>query len=340
MRFLARFRERRLDGKFNAFTRNCADFTRKVINSYFPGAAKKDLINDFGVTTPKAVARSVSRYAGGRPERQFNIVKFSQVHGPIWRSSDNRNFTEKALVSKKYFVPALTFYPPIFVGFAAAYLTTGRFSVHNTYKKYAGAEIGRLNLKQRDLQMSGDKSAAAKLTLAEIAREKDAERLARLGDEDTWFRYRSYFEPILKRAIRDGYFVDMNEVESFFKHLEFQSRPSLDADGHLVLKVDNYGMERTLGVTRSNIMSPESDKELAYKLIVAKINADLKAAEKDRSSLPEFLENWDLLGRLRGEQSTDAERLATLRIRGPFLRSTPPKNVGRTLQKAFVLATQ
>ena len=28
-------------------TRNCADFTRRVINAYFPGATGPDYINDF-----------------------------------------------------------------------------------------------------------------------------------------------------------------------------------------------------------------------------------------------------------------------------------------------------
>ncbi len=340
LQFLARFRERPVDGEFKAFTRNCADFTKKVINSYFPGAAKKDFINDFGITTPKAVARSVSRYATKRPDRQFNIVKYSQIHGPIWRSSDNRNFTEKALVSKKYLVPSLTFYPPIFVGFAAAYLTTGRFSVAGTYKKYAGPEMARLNFQESTLKKSKDRSSAAKLTLAEIAKKKEAERLTLLGDRRTWMLYRSYFDPIVKRAIRDGYFRDMKEVKSFFRDLELQSEPAKDEDGGLILKVDNYGMERTLGLTRSNIMDSRSDRELAFKLVIAKIYADLNAKDKDRSSLIDFRENWHLLGQLAAELSSNPERLATLKGRGPFLKSPPPRDLGRSLQKAFIAVTQ
>ena len=43
---------------FNGMTRNCADFAKHVIDTYFPHAAHRDAINDFGMTSPKAVARS------------------------------------------------------------------------------------------------------------------------------------------------------------------------------------------------------------------------------------------------------------------------------------------
>ncbi len=46
---------------FNGITRNCADFTKHVIDTYFPHAAHRDSINDFGMTSPKAVARSFAR---------------------------------------------------------------------------------------------------------------------------------------------------------------------------------------------------------------------------------------------------------------------------------------
>ncbi len=340
IKFLERFRERPVDGKFKAFTRNCADFTKKVINSYFPGAAKKDYINDFGITTPKAIAKSVTRYASKRPQREFNIVKYSQIHGPIWRSYDNRNFTEKALVSKKYLVPALYFYPPIYVGFASAYLLTGRFSVSRTYKKYAGPEIARLNLEESALKKAKSRTPEIKLSLSEIAKKKEAERLALMGDKRTWELYKSYLDPILNRAISDGYFKDMNEVKSFFRDLELESTPALDADGGIVLHVNNYGQQRTLGITRANIMSPESDRELAYKLVIAKVYADIHAKAKDRSSLGEFRENWRLLGELATELSSHPERLAIDKDRGRFLQEQPKRNMKRSVQKAFIAVTQ
>src|SRR5579864_2891537 len=46
---------------FNGVTQNCATFTRHIINTYYPHAARADYLNDFGLITPKAIARSLDR---------------------------------------------------------------------------------------------------------------------------------------------------------------------------------------------------------------------------------------------------------------------------------------
>ena len=40
-------------------------------------------INDFGITTPKAIARSFKNYATKRPNLLFHIEKYSQIDGTI-----------------------------------------------------------------------------------------------------------------------------------------------------------------------------------------------------------------------------------------------------------------
>ena len=52
---------------YNGFTRNCADFARLVVNSYFPGAARADHLNDFWMTSPKAISKSFTHYAVKHP---------------------------------------------------------------------------------------------------------------------------------------------------------------------------------------------------------------------------------------------------------------------------------
>ena len=73
---------------FNGVTRNCANFTRRVINGYFPGATGADYINDFGMTSPKAIARSFTRYANAirmRISGFFTSRKFpAQSSGARW----------------------------------------------------------------------------------------------------------------------------------------------------------------------------------------------------------------------------------------------------------------
>ena len=64
---------------------------------------------------------------------------------------------------------------------------------------------------------------------------------------------------MLESAITSSLFQDQKEVTTFFKDLEIQSEPAFDAVGALILKVRYYGGERTLEITRNNILSTNSD---------------------------------------------------------------------------------
>ncbi len=121
---------------FNGVTRNCADFTRHVINTYFPHATSPDYINDFGITSPKAIARSFTHYALRHPETHFRVLHFAQVPGTIKRSSEPRDGTEQLYHSKKLLVPMIIFAEHELPVVAASYLLTGRFNPR--------ARIGRI----------------------------------------------------------------------------------------------------------------------------------------------------------------------------------------------------
>lgn len=325
-------------GKFNIFTRNCADFTRRVINRYFHGAAQRDFINDFGITTPKALARSLTGYASDRPERLFNITKYSQVTGSIWRSYDNRNCTEMGFASKKYLIPSLIFEPPLLAILTGAYFTTGRFDIHQTYKEHATPQIARLNMDKRLLENSKHMHRASATTLNEIIEKKENERLSIFGNKQTWNEYKASFAPLLKSAITQGLFQDQKEVKTFFRDLELQSEPAFDTNGAVILKVNYYGKERALGITRNNILSADSDTELAYKLMLAKIYVDLNAPEKNRNSLEEFKFDWALMQQLSASYAVPS--LPKVEKNGRrFLETPPPTSFKRQLMKSFLAVT-
>jgi len=327
-------------GRFNIFTRNCADFARNVINRYFPGAARRDWINDFGITTPKAIARSLTRYASRRPERLFHITKYTQVAGPIWRSYDNRNFTEMAFTSRKYLVPSLIFDPPLLGIFAGTYLMTGRFNLHQAYRQYATPQIARLNLERHLLRESRGEHHTDTVTIREIEERIETERARLLGNRQSWEAYRANFAPILENAIAQGLFQDSREVRTFFRDLELQSEPAMDADGGIVLNVRYYGEQRTLGITRNNLLSANSDRELALKLMLAMIHADLNAPERNRSSLQEFRSNWEMMRQLLAAYAASSEARPRVERNGRrFLESTPPTTARRRLEKLVFAIT-
>ncbi len=333
--FLRQFSSEPNQGNFSVFTNNCADFARKTINKYFPGAVHRDWLNDFGITTPKSDMRSLLKYAEKSPSRLMYMSRFSQIPGPIWRSSDNRNFSEMAVRSKKYLIPALIFDPPVAAIFAATYLLTGRFDIHKSYAKYPNAEVARL---RRQKEFRNDLRIMNFVDRDPVTSVKDRirqETNAVLGDQQTWNAYRAAFVPILNNAVEKGLFKDAKEVETFFRDLELQSEPALDENGLLVLKVRYYGGERILGITRYNLLAPGSDKELALKLTLARLNADLNADEKNRCSLQDLMSDWRVVRQLTTGESPIFANID--RTRGRFVTS-PPKESAKSKIKKLVIA--
>jgi hypothetical protein len=340
-RFLQEFNSLPNTGNFNSFSRNCADFSRMLINRYFPGATGRDVINDFGITTPKALARRLTNYASRRPERLFHINKYTQVSGTIWRSYDNRNFTEMALTSRKYLIPTLVFYPPLLPIFAGAYLTTGRFNLHQTYRNYASPQIAQLNLERQLLRDAAAHTLPDRATRLRSVEQRIAnERSTLLGNRQSWDAYRANFNSILRDAIARGLFQDSREVRSFFRDLELQSDPAFGANGALILRVRYYGEERTLGITRGNIMSENSDRELALKLMLAKINADLNARERDRHTLEEFRADWELMRQLLASYPMPSgDSLRAQRNGRRFLEVSSRRSIRNRLRNAVITIT-
>src|SRR5262249_18555363 len=122
------------ENHFNPIVRNCANFTKRVVDTYFPGAAHRDLINDFGMTSPKAVAHSFTRFALRHPELQLRILHFAQVPGTIKRSTEVRSGTEQLYHSKKLLIPMALFATHELPVFTAAYLITGRFNPEHEWE--------------------------------------------------------------------------------------------------------------------------------------------------------------------------------------------------------------
>lgn len=123
---IAYFNDRRNRGHFNLFFHNCADFSRSVLDLYFPDAIHRAKFADFGLTTPKQVARSLVKYSTQHPELHMSAFVIDQVPGSIPRSHPIRGVAESLVRSKRYLIP-LAILEPEFAGVLAAdYLVKGR----------------------------------------------------------------------------------------------------------------------------------------------------------------------------------------------------------------------
>lgn len=128
-RFVALFNDKRNVSHFNLLYRNCADFSRNLLNVYYPHAVRRNFLVDLGITTPKQVARSLTKYAKRHPGLEFSTFMIPQVPGSIPRSHPVRGVVESMVKSKKYVVPLAILNPQVTAGLAIVYFTDGRFKI-------------------------------------------------------------------------------------------------------------------------------------------------------------------------------------------------------------------
>ena len=122
-----KFNDSRNEGHFNLLFHNCADFSRTLLNVYYPHGIHRNFFVDLGITTPKQVARSLTKYADRHPELRFSTFMIQQVPGSIKRSHPIDGVMESVVKSKKYVLPLAVLDPEVAAGLVVAYLTDGRF---------------------------------------------------------------------------------------------------------------------------------------------------------------------------------------------------------------------
>ena len=131
-RLIAEYNGRDNLGHFNLITNNCADFSLRLLNFYYPNAVKRSITADAAITTPKQIAKSLTAYARRHDQLELNEIIIAQIPGSIHRSHTPRGVVESLLKTKKYALPIIALQPYVLAGIAATYLTMGRFNLaHN-----------------------------------------------------------------------------------------------------------------------------------------------------------------------------------------------------------------
>jgi hypothetical protein len=128
-RFIDTFNDRRNVGHFNILFHNCADFSRVVLDIYFPHAIHRNFLADVGLMTPKQVARSLVSYGKKNPELNMTAFVIEQVPGNIPRSHPVDGIAESLVKSKKYLLPMAFLAPEVTGGVVVAYLVDGRLKL-------------------------------------------------------------------------------------------------------------------------------------------------------------------------------------------------------------------
>jgi hypothetical protein len=123
---IARMNDGQNISHFNFFTRNCADFVSDILNFYFPGAFKRRILPDAGITMPRQTAYQLERYARGHPEIHLQLMEIPQIPGYRRESGHSKSVAESLVVTGDV-VPLALLNPYAAAGVVLDYLIWGRY---------------------------------------------------------------------------------------------------------------------------------------------------------------------------------------------------------------------
>jgi len=302
------------ENHFNGVTRNCADFTRRIINTYFPNATGPDYINDFGVTSPKAIARSFTRYAHRHPDAGFRVLHFAQVPGTIKLSSECRGGTEQLVRSKKLLVPMLIFADHVLPFVAASYILTGRFNPQRELEEHPTIEAT-----EGEHQIKLAKAENNDILAEELEADRNQQRAKMVGTAEEWKQYRLSFAYILiesdgEQALAgspDSALEAKGSLKKFFRQLDESGTPVVDSNGALWMEFSGGGESSRIGLSANNVLSSGTDADLAYQVVLARVGHVLKSPKHSRESMVEFRKDWKLLESIRASRASALAKAAT-----------------------------
>lgn len=247
------------ESHFHLVSRNCADFAKDVLNLYFPKALHRSVIADIGMTTPKQMAKMLTKYSGRHPELQFSRLVIAQVPGSIPRSTTVHGVVDAFLTSKKYIVPSAVI-SPIFAGCVAAV--------------YVGTGAGRF-----------DPGRDAMVFVVGGNPEPP------LGRED-----RRAYQEQLKHYLAGAYpETSGQKVDKAWERMQSRAKADVDDQGRPILRMEMGGDLVRVGASAENVLSGSAPPQLVRQLLEARLRSELRRKSPQGLSESEVARDWKLL---------------------------------------------
>ncbi|HET7871306.1 MAG TPA: hypothetical protein VFL42_02270 [Terriglobales bacterium] len=293
---------------YNGFTNNCADFAARVLNAYFPGSARPDHMNDFAITSPKAIAKSFTHYSRAHSALQFRVVRFTQIPGSYRASTDAKKGTEALFTSKRWLFPLLL-RPHELAFFAGSYLLTGRFNPEHELR--GRPSVGLPHAPSQALAHPLLQPVAIHDPLSPPPMAANAKSAsAVLGSKREWNRYNAAFRELTAEAINKGLISSRIGPRRVIEMLGANGRISFDRAGAAWLTFSDEAGTRGVGLAADNINSRDSDPRFAYMIMLARVGAMLDRFAKNREPMPSFEQDWNLMLEARARLWPAAERVS------------------------------
>lgn len=230
--------------RWNLIKANCADFARQILSFYYPHSVHRSIVGDLGVTTPKQLASTLSKFSRAHPDLQTSSFVIPQVPGTIPPSKRVRGVLELAVTAKKYMVPMLLLQPHV-----AGIMAVGSVE-HWQYRPGKHAPI--LDSKHElDAALTRDTRRAFQNRLDEMVRSSSSE-------------------------------ADLNEHD--WQSLRAAAQPALDSSGGPTFLVQMGGGVTSVGVSRTNILKAPAGSEFAVGLVTARLREELQSGVAQKTA--------------------------------------------------------
>ena len=256
---IAKLNSSRNESHFHLASRNCADFAKDILNFYYPKSFHRSIVADLGMTTPKQMAKLMTKTAARHPELRFSRVVIAQVPGTMPRSTAPHGVVESFVKAKKYIVPSVIV-NPIFAGcVAAVYVGTGA----GHFEPGRGAKV---------FVVGGNPE-----------RPLDPEDLR---------AYREELKHLVAGAYPDK---SPRNVEKEWGRLQSKSRITLDENGSAVLKMRVDERQAEIGLSADTVLQSDAPPDLVRQLLEARLQAELSRRDSYEISGTEVARDWALL---------------------------------------------
>jgi hypothetical protein len=244
---------------FRLLRRNCADFAKDILNFYYPKTLHRSIGADAGITTPKQMAKLLTRYSARHPELSFSHIMIAQVPGSMPRSTAVHGVVESFLKSKKYIVPS-ALASPIFAGcVAAVYVGTGA----GHFEPARGASV---LVPGNELQ-------------------------APLDREDVR-AYREELKHVLAQANTEN---PSPNVDKSWERLQSKAIRAVDRQGRPILQW-RVGQDWVqVGDSAGNVLAGNAPPQLVRQLLEARLHAELSGRSAHTITGIEVARDWKLL---------------------------------------------
>ena len=244
---------------FHTVSRNCADFAKDIINFYYPKALHRSVIADVGITTPKQMAKTLTRFSDHHPDLELSRMIIPQVPGNMPRSAAVHGVVESFFKSGKYIVTSAVI-SPIFAGcVAAVYVGTAA----GGFKPARGADV---------FVVGGDLEPPL--------------------DREDRRAYQQQFKHLLAGAYPEA---SRRRADRMWGKLQSHAKIDLDEKGRPILQMQVGEQTVRIGDSAENILSSSAPPELVRQLLEARLQSELGRTSAKGVTETEVTRDWKLL---------------------------------------------